>query len=425
MILLSTEFVSQTTLKLCQFVSKRLLGRSLSSGMILLSTEFVSQTGSINHRLLRLLLGILGSLKHGVNLSLDGVDGTLQSTLGSHVTAIDDLHVVDGITAISDLKIQLALSTVSAVQQGLAFLYFTGESSSFTFGDANLFHDLVARAGFILVQLDGLLQLSLVALNGLKTLRVCLVGVVQSNLQFVDLTLECLLDTESLTLGLLFSLQRSRHRFHGALVVLPGVVELFLLLGHPPVNLLLDLAELQLSSQYLILLLLKGSLSFLQSSLQLLLLLFQTTSLFVQVMDGAASLAELIKKILDFIREVLVLPLDDIELLNSLISGGLKPEQLRRVVATFILGGGHLSSNISSLGLPLTQNLVKVLSSLLSDEGSSVHPLVLHADIIKVSSHPSFGLFSIGHLGGENIYQFLTLHNLGLELAPIPCSLYP
>merc|ERR1712180_230862 len=45
------------------------------------------------------------------------------------------------------------------------------------------------------------------------------------NLQFVDLTLECLLDTESLTLGLLFSLQRSRHRFHGALVVLPGVVE--------------------------------------------------------------------------------------------------------------------------------------------------------------------------------------------------------
>merc|ERR1719283_289333 len=118
MILLSTEFVSQTTLELCQFVSKRLLGRSLSSGMILLSTEFVSQTGSINHRLLRLLLGILGSLKHGINLSLDGVDGALQSTLGSHVTAI------------SDLKIQLALSTVSAVQKGLAFIYFTGESSS-------------------------------------------------------------------------------------------------------------------------------------------------------------------------------------------------------------------------------------------------------------------------------------------------------
>merc|ERR1712080_777423 len=60
-------------------------------------------------------------------------------------------------------------------------------------------------------------------------------------------------------------------------------------------TLLLHLAELQLSSQYLILLLLKGSLSFLQSSLQLLLFLLQTTSLFVQVMDGAASLTELIK----------------------------------------------------------------------------------------------------------------------------------
>merc|ERR1712243_438560 len=33
--------------------------------------------------------------------------------------------------------------------------------------------------------------------------------------------------------------------------------------------------------------------------------------------------------------------LDIVELLNSLVSGGLQPEQLRRVVATFILGGGH------------------------------------------------------------------------------------
>merc|ERR1719383_1040836 len=131
----------------------------------------------------------------------------------------------------------------------------------------------------------------------------------------------------------------------------------------------------------------------------------------------SASLAELIEEILDLIRKVLVLPLDNVELLNSLVSGGLQPEQLRRVVATFILGGGHLSSNISSLGLPLAQHLVKVLSSLLSDEGSSVHSLVLHADIIKVSSHSSLGLLSIGHLGGENINQFLTLHNLGLELA--------
>merc|ERR1719445_2392404 len=49
--------------------------------MLLLSAELISQPGGINHSLLGLLLTILGSNKHTVNLSLEGVDAGLKLAL--------------------------------------------------------------------------------------------------------------------------------------------------------------------------------------------------------------------------------------------------------------------------------------------------------------------------------------------------------
>ncbi len=62
----------------------------------------------------------------------------------------------------------------------------------------------------------------LVALDRLLGLAVGLVGVVQRNLQLVDISLQLLLDPERLGLGALLGLQRGLHRLHGALVVLPA-----------------------------------------------------------------------------------------------------------------------------------------------------------------------------------------------------------
>ena len=42
-------------------------------------------------------------------------------------------------------------------------------------------------------------------------LRVGLVGMVEANLELIDLTLKSLLDAEGFALGLLLSLKRSRH----------------------------------------------------------------------------------------------------------------------------------------------------------------------------------------------------------------------
>merc|ERR1719225_185487 len=83
-------------------------------------------------------------------------------------------------------------------------------------------------------------------------------------------------------------------------------------------------------------------------------------------MDGATALTELVQQILDLVSEVLVLPLDNIQLL--------------------------------------------------SDQSSGVNPLVLHGEIVKVGGLPALGLLSVGHLGGQNIHQLLVLHDLGLQL---------
>merc|ERR1719420_45905 len=181
-------------------------------------------------------------------------------------------------------------------------------------------------------------------------------------------------------------------------------------------NLLSDIGELKLGAEDSVLLHLKSGLSLLKSSLELFLLLLKHTALFVKSVDGAATLTELVKEVLDLISEVLVLPLDNIELLKGLLLGGLEAEQLRAVVTALVLGGSNLSREISGLGLPLTKNLVEVLGTLLSDQSSGVDTLVLHRDVIEVSGKPGLGLLGIGNLGGQDINELLVLDNLSLEL---------
>merc|ERR1719381_154609 len=84
--------------------------------------------------------------------------------------------------------------------------------------------------------------------------------------------------------------------------------------------------------------------------------------------------------------------------------------------AAFGLGGSHLGRDIGGLGLPLAENLVEVLAPLLGDEGSGVHPLVLHGQVIQLVVHPGLGLLGVGNLGGEHVNQLLALNDLGLQL---------
>merc|ERR1719328_980317 len=164
---------------------------------------------------------------------------------------------------------------------------------------------------------------------------------------------------------MLLRLKGSLERLHSTSVVLAGVVEFLFLLSNSSVNLLLDLSKFKLSSENLVLLSLKSTFSFLKSGLELLLLSLKSTALFVKFMDGASTITKLVKKILDFISQVLVLTTDNVKLLIGFIKGSLETESLSIEVAALGVAGIQLSHEVISLGLPLANNLVKVAATLL------------------------------------------------------------
>merc|ERR1719410_1150961 len=131
----------------------------------------------------------------------------------------------------------------------------------------------------------------------------------------------------------------------------------------------------------------KAALSTLQPLLQLLLLRFQPPPLLVQLVDGAAAIAQLVKKILDLVRQVLVLAPHDVQLLVGLVQRRLQAEPLGIEVPALRVASIKLSMEILGLGFPFTDDLVEVTSSLLGDAGSGVSPLVLHPDLLQFRLH--------------------------------------
>merc|ERR1719474_21398 len=168
MILLCSKFISKTSsIKFSKLIVQRILGTSQVSSMILLCSKFVSKTSSINHDLLCFLLSILCSYKHAINFSLHGMNGRLQLALSSHITSIDSLHVIDSATSISNVSLKLTLSTARSIQESLAFLNFSRESSCLALRDANLFSYLCFCTSFILKELNGFTKLCLISLDAL------------------------------------------------------------------------------------------------------------------------------------------------------------------------------------------------------------------------------------------------------------------
>merc|ERR1719357_2208124 len=116
--------------------------------------------------------------------------------------------------------------------------------------------------------------------------------------------------------------------------------------------------------------------------------------LLVKLVDGPATITQLVQEILDLISQVLVLPLDNIQLLNSLIPGSLETEQLAVVVPALLLAGINLSSQIINLGLPFSDDLIEVLAPLFSNDGCSMDTLVLKLEILQLSLKAHLGLLS-------------------------------
>merc|ERR550519_1477677 len=318
----SSFSISQAILEVRELRREGVLGAGVRVAMVLFSAEFISEAGSIHHGTLGLFLSVLSSLEHAVDLSLGGVNHSLHSSLRGEFSGINDTHFAGSSASIVKFQCQLLSGTIGTIKKSFALLNFSTQSCSFAFRDSNLLGDLSMGAGCFFVCLDSLSKLALITFDGLQSLSIGLVGMVQSNFKLIDISFQLLLGTESLSLSLLLNIKRSRQRIHCTGMIFPGVVKLLLLLSHTTIDLLSYLSKFKLSSKDFVFLLLKSTFSLILSSLQ--------------------------------------------------------TEHFRVVVSTLVLGCFNFSGNISSLCLPLSKNLVKVLGTLLSDHSRSMNTFVLH-----------------------------------------------
>merc|ERR1719445_2125597 len=235
-------------------------------------------------------------------------------------------------------------------------------------------------------------------------------------LQVEDVSLQLLLHPESLSLGLGLGLNGGLHVLDGLGHVLLGGEELLVLLSHPPVDLLPDLGELQLGPQHLVLLLLQSSLSLGQSCLQLHLLGLKALADFVNLVDGATTLADLVHDVLDLIGESLVLPPHLIQLEDGLLVGGLDTEQLGGGVAGLLLGGVEVHADAVNLLLPLTNNPVELLGLLLHGAVEDLGLVQLGSHVLQFSLELALALLNLGQLGVQLVGGGLSLGETSLHL---------
>ena len=177
---------SQAVFKLSNLGLQRALSLILLGRVFLLRTKFISKSGSINHGLLGFLFRILGLMEHVINLSMHGVDGRLKVTLLGIGLRVDGGHVIDRSPCFRKFQISLFLDAISRVQQSTALFKLTLKGIGFAISKSSLLSNLLSLTALLLIELLSVSQLTLIPLDGLVSLSICLVGMVQSNLKLID-----------------------------------------------------------------------------------------------------------------------------------------------------------------------------------------------------------------------------------------------
>merc|ERR1719336_2856105 len=142
-----------------------------------------------------------------------------------------------------------------------------------------------------------------------------------------------------------------------------------------------------------------GALGLGQSGLRLHLLSLQPLADFVNLVDGAAPLADLVHDVLDLIGQSLVLPADLVQLEDGLLVGGLDAEQLGGGVAGLLLGVVKIHADAVNLLLPLSDNSVELLGLLLHGAVEDLGLVQLGSHGLQVTLELGLGSLHLGQLG--------------------------
>merc|ERR1711973_151567 len=279
-------------------------------GKLLLATELIGKTGSINHGASGLVLREPRLVGHLVKVSVELAKLTLKLPLGGADGLVDVGEVSQSLVGVSELLLSSTTLAVGSLKKSASLLKTVGNSSGPAVG-GDLGVGSGRLGGGLLVNLDlSVAHLEGVLLDGGLGLSVASNGVLKGQTKVGSVSLELLLHPESLSLALGLGLKGHLHGVESLGLGLLDEDELLLLLGKTALDLLPDGVELQLAPQHLVLLLLEGGLGLLQGGLELHLLGLKALPDFVNLVDGASTLADLVHDVLDLVGESLVLPAD-------------------------------------------------------------------------------------------------------------------
>merc|ERR1712107_736314 len=383
-------------------------------GELLLATELIGETGSVHHGASSLVLREPSLVGHLVQVSVELSKLTLKLPLGGSDGLVDVGEVSQGLVGVSELLLSSTALAVSSLKKSTSLLKTVGNSSGPAVG-GDLSVGSSRLGGGLLVHLDlSVTHLEGVLLYGGLGLSVASNSMLKSQAKVSSVSLKLLLHPESLSLGL-----GLKSHLHGVKSLGLGLLdedELLLLLGKAALDLLPDGVELQLAPQHLVLLLLKGGLGLLQGGLELHLLGLKALPDFVNLVDGASTLADLVHDVLDLIGESLVLPADLLQLEHGLLIGRLHLEQLRGGVAGLLLADVQVERKAVNLALPLADHLVELL-------GLPVHGGVEDLGLVEAAGHLSdlgrnlaLGLLNLVQLGVKVVDGGLSLGQTSGEL---------
>merc|ERR1719356_1689876 len=143
------------------------LTSAFSIGVILFRAELIGQSGGINHCSLGFFFRVLCLSKSIIDFGLESMDQAFYVSLIVHGTGVNDTHFVDGIAGISQFRVKLSLGSFGRIQKSSGFFYLSTECIGLSFGNSDLFHNLLSRTCFIFVALDGISKGTLVAFDSL------------------------------------------------------------------------------------------------------------------------------------------------------------------------------------------------------------------------------------------------------------------
>merc|ERR1719187_1953021 len=285
----------------CLHLSHGFLAPLKTHGGLLFHPKFISQPGSINHGALSLLLRHTSLSNHLIQVMAHGGHLLLTLHLGSADGLVGASLVAQAFIRISELLLHHPAVTVGLLQESASLLQGVLVGIGPAVSRDKVVSGNSLGAALILKPLLNIADVALDKADVALALSICSVGMLQSYTKVNYVRVQFLLHAESLHLTLGLCLKSHLHALNGLAKVLPCRGKLILLLSNPPLNLLLDLSQLQGGAKHFVLLLLKGSFCFRESGLQLQLLSLQTLPDFVNLVDGAASLTDLVHNVLDLI----------------------------------------------------------------------------------------------------------------------------